>query len=174
MYLTPRPSEFDMMLLFKRGMKSNVRDRIEQLPDDLVPSSWAGYTAYASKQELELNSNKTSNNRRQKVSRGSNRGDRPSYHTKSESKKDEDGDTEMTMNAMRTELNALRNDAFKTEQDKWYSDCRAREACYRCGKKDHQASTCTAEQHKWKHGESSRGRGGRSRGRGGSGKGRGY
>ncbi|KAK5312823.1 hypothetical protein LTR93_011171 [Exophiala xenobiotica] len=54
MYPKPLPSDADCLLLFKRGVKPAIRDRMEFLPDTLLPKSFVPYMEYADKMEREL------------------------------------------------------------------------------------------------------------------------
>ena len=170
MHLVPNPSEYDMLLLFKRGIKDEIRERIERLPDDYLPTDYAGYTAFADKQELELNANRAGADRRKSKRTNQQRNATPATPAQSEPNKDADGDTEM-------QLNTIRADALKVEKDEWFSRCRSRDACYNCGKEGHKGAECTKDRHQWKNKETtpSRGRGGGRGGRGrGSGNARGH
>lgn len=146
MYLEPSPTEDDMLLLFKRGLRTDIRARIESLPDDYVPQGYHAYTLFADKQERELQSNRLQSLNRKgyephpKTKTSSkfpfNHGQR--HHTNQSNqhwKKDVDGDTVMT-------LNALRPARLKEDQDKWFSECRERNACFKCGKEGHKANVC--------------------------------
>lgn len=160
MYLLPIPTENDMLLLFKRGMKNEIRERVECLPDDLLPSDYAGYTAFADKQELELKSNRKAADRRKNKKTDSHRNPPISSIARTEVRTDADGDIEM-------QLNAAQASSLKVEKDAWFADCRARDACYNCGKEGHKGAECTEANRRWRHeiSTSMRGRG-RGRGRG--------
>jgi Zinc knuckle len=147
MYLEPRPTEDDMLLLFKRGLRADIRARIETLPDDYVPNRYHAYAIFADKQERELQANRWQNSNRKSfesnpkankssrfpLNRNQGHSMNPPHHQPW--KKDVDGDTVMT-------LNALRPDRSKEEQDKWFSKCRERNACFKCGKEGHKANAC--------------------------------
>jgi hypothetical protein len=160
MHLLPIPTENDMLLLFKRGMKNEIRDRVERLPDDLLPIDYAAYTAFADKQELELKANRTAADRRKNGKTNSHRSPPISSVSRTEVRRDADGDIVM-------QLNAAQARTTKVEQDAWFTDCRARNACYNCGKAGHKGAECAEPPHLWRHEVSTTMRGrGRGRGRG--------
>ena len=145
MYLEPRPTEDDMLLLFKRGLRGDIRARIEALPDDYVPQRYHAYTLFADKQERELLANSWQNSTRKGYGSDPRAKKSPrspfnqEHHTSQASyqhwRKDADGDTVMT-------LNALKPARSKEEQEKWFSRCRERNACFNCGKEGHKAIAC--------------------------------
>lgn len=53
LYLNPRPTDADCLLLFKRGLKAHIRNRIEIVPDTLLPDNYLDYVAFADKSERE-------------------------------------------------------------------------------------------------------------------------
>jgi hypothetical protein len=53
LYLSPKPTDNDCLLVFKRGLKEKIRHRIEFLPDNLVPSIFKEYALFADKSERE-------------------------------------------------------------------------------------------------------------------------
>ena len=53
LYLNPRPSDDDCLLLFKRGLKPHLRNRIEIVPDSVLPKGYIEYVAFADKSERE-------------------------------------------------------------------------------------------------------------------------
>jgi hypothetical protein len=58
LYLDPRPTDADCLLLFKRGLKKPIRDRVDLVPDTILPSEWDSYVAFADKCEREVMANK--------------------------------------------------------------------------------------------------------------------
>lgn len=58
LHITPAPTSSDTLLLFKRGLKPEIRARIETLPDNFLPKSFHGYAEFADKQECELKANR--------------------------------------------------------------------------------------------------------------------
>ena len=54
LYLDPRPTDNDYLLVFKRGLKTNIRNRVEIIPDTLVPSTFTDYVLFADKYEREI------------------------------------------------------------------------------------------------------------------------
>lgn len=146
MYLEPRPTEDDMLLLFKRGLRADIRARIEALPDDYVPQKYHAYTIFADKQERELQANRWQSSNRKgyephpktKSSKpffNHSQGHHSSHQNHQQWKKDIDGDTVMT-------LNTLRSARSKEEQEKWFAQCRERNACFKCGREGHKANAC--------------------------------
>lgn len=55
--LNPRPLDADTKRVFKRGLKTEVRNRIEILPDASLPEDLQQYVAYAIKCEQEIRAN---------------------------------------------------------------------------------------------------------------------
>ena len=54
LYLDPRLIDNNYLLIFKRGLKTNVRNRIEIIPDTLVPSIFIDYVLFVDKCEREI------------------------------------------------------------------------------------------------------------------------
>jgi len=132
LYLDPRPTEADCLRLFKRGLKPEIRARIEVLPDDALPLDLAGYVQYAMKRELELDKN------RQRTIALRPLAPRPSHQSSAIlAPRDGDGDTIMTLDALRPGRTAT-----KAETDKFVRDCRERNLCFGCGSPGHRRATC--------------------------------
>lgn len=132
-----------MLLLFKRGLKPEIRARIETLPDDFLPKSFHGYAEFVDKQERELKANRHAISFRKESDKKSkskphDRQDQtPKTPLDTESEeKDEDGDTIMGgLNLIRPELN------FE-EKAEWMKDCRNRNLCFKCDKEGHKVNAC--------------------------------
>jgi hypothetical protein len=98
LFLDPAPLEADTWRVFKRGLKHEVRTRMEMLPDSALLATFAGYAEFAIKCEQELLLNKQ---------RGRTYRDIPASYDQNDTvydkpvTRDYDGDVEMTMNAMR-------------------------------------------------------------------------
>jgi hypothetical protein len=136
------PTDNDMLLLFKRGLKTEVRARIEALPDDFLPKTFHGYAEFADKQERELQANKRSISFRNRANKQS--GSKPIQNYKAPestetTERDADGDTPMT------ELYSIRADLSPEEKREWVKDCRDRNACFKCGKEGHRADSCKSQ-----------------------------
>ncbi|KAK5267162.1 hypothetical protein LTR99_005877 [Exophiala xenobiotica] len=99
LYLSPKLTDNDCLLVFKRGLKEKIRHRIEFLPDNLVPSNFKEYTLFADKSERE--SLATAKRVPFFKPRQSFVPTRPNVHVKVAPRKgyDHDGDVEMTLNA---------------------------------------------------------------------------
>lgn len=108
LYLDPRPTNADCLLLFKRGLKTHIRNRIELVPDNLLPSDYLSYVAFADKSEREYLASKNRvgffADRTQPRSRPY-ASSTPAYSNTSrlynQPKVDHDGDVEMAFNALR-------------------------------------------------------------------------
>jgi hypothetical protein len=121
-YLDPQPTEADCLLRFKRGLKADVRKRLDILPDNLIPKPFDEYAMYADKCERELHAN---SHRKQF------RTSEISSHPKG-ALRDADGDVIMTLNAI---------SKMKLSKEE-YTDLRARNACFLCKKEGHQRKDC--------------------------------
>jgi hypothetical protein len=145
-HLTPTPTADDMLLLFKRGLKPEIRARIEALPDDFLPKSFHSYVEFADKQERELQANKRSISFRRdskrtgsKSSQGQGQGNRQNPPNAETTEMETDGDTPMTG------LDSIRAEHSQEEKDEWTRDCRDRNACFKCGKEGHKAYACKSK-----------------------------
>jgi hypothetical protein len=115
LHLTPAPTSSDMLLLFKRGLKPEIRARIESLPDDFLPKSFHGYAEFADKQERKLKANRHTISFRKESDKKSSSKSHHKSHPNTESaekqaEKDEDGDTIMSdLNSIRPDLSDEKN-----------------------------------------------------------------
>jgi hypothetical protein len=132
-YLDPRPSAYECLRLFKRGLKPDLRASIELLPDSVVPQDFDGYAKYAMKREHELYKNKhrliaprPTHNRTQGQA--------------SPLRRDIDGDTIMTLDALN--LKRPGKVASKADHDKFIAECREKNLCFGCGSEDHRRTAC--------------------------------
>jgi Retrotransposon gag protein len=129
-FLQPSPTDGDCLTLFRRGLKPEIRKRIEALPDHLLPSDFDKYAQFADKCERELYANVrraqlpiySGSTYRDKASR------KPSV--------DADGDIEMTLNAL--PMKTASADKYTTPR----APNQAIRACYGCGAKDHLRRDC--------------------------------
>lgn len=138
LYLDPKPTEYDQMRLFKKGLKAEVRRRVESVPDRYIPDSFLEFAEYADKCERELILDRGSNYSKQgSISsrsfkhRNHGKSERNPQASSSTIRRDADGDIEMTLNA-----------AQARKETSWISDCRARKACFGCGSQDHRRADC--------------------------------
>jgi hypothetical protein len=134
LHLTPMPTSSDMLLLFKRGLKPAIRDRIESIPDDFLPKSFHSYAEFADKQERELKANRRSKKSSSKSNSKEQLSETPLDTDSPE--KDEDGDTIMSG------LNAIRPDLSAEEKAEWMKDCKESNLCFKCDKENHKANAC--------------------------------
>lgn len=118
LYLTPRPTDADCLLLFKRGLKPHIRNRIEIVPDRMLPDNYLDYVAFADKSEREYLASKNRvrffTNRPQPRTVRTSTLDPPSANigrTYGKPKLDRDGDVEMAFNNLRLSSNSPRGNA---------------------------------------------------------------
>ena len=95
MHLIPNSSEYDMLLLFKRGIKNKIQKRVEHLPDNYISTNYIGYTVFTDKQKLKLNINRAEADRRKEKKTNPNRNYIPSGLSLVETTKNIDGDIEI-------------------------------------------------------------------------------
>jgi hypothetical protein len=142
LHLTPMPTSSDMLLLFKRGLKKEIRARIESIPDDFLPKSFYGYAEFADKQERELKANRHASSFRKESDKKSRSKPHDESHESNVSpdtdsdEKDQDGDTIMSG------LNAIRPDLSPEKKAEWMRDCKEGNLCFKCGKENHRANAC--------------------------------
>ncbi|KAK5311231.1 hypothetical protein LTR93_011794 [Exophiala xenobiotica] len=101
MYLKPAPTDDECLLLFKRGLNTAIRNRMEILPDSRLPQTFDEYVRFADKTEVEL----LHTVHRKNLFGVRNSRNRLYFRPTTHSKKDAEGDTHMTLNSMRTASN---------------------------------------------------------------------
>jgi len=102
LYLDPQLTDADYLLVFKRGLKPTIRNRVEIIPDSLMLAAFEDYVLFADKYEREILATKG------RTPFFELRYIRPKSSThypppRSERlKRDADGDVEMSLNSLRT------------------------------------------------------------------------
>jgi hypothetical protein len=129
LYLDPRPSDEECLLVFKRGLKEAVRSCIEYLPDHLVPNKYTEYVLFADKCEREM---KATANRTKFIQNRFGHG-RRSFPARRNANptKDSDNDVEMTLNSMQSRPVKDRGQASKagsSQRDRQRNEDR----CFNC------------------------------------------
>lgn len=136
LYLDPEPSDLDCLVLFRRGLKPHVRQRIQTLPDQFVPSTFAKYAEFAIRCEQEY-----TDNRRQNASNHSGKPIRhlsrhPAPIVTTPTRKDADGDIEMSLNA-----NRFGKPKTPAERER-VKKCRNENLCFTCAEPGHHSKDC--------------------------------
>ncbi|KIX10700.1 uncharacterized protein Z518_01784 [Rhinocladiella mackenziei CBS 650.93] len=165
LYLEPRPSDADCLLVFKRGLKTSIRNRIEILPDSIVPGTYTKYVEFADKSEREMlaTSNRVPFFKPRYGKPATSTTNSPSHARNSAApRRDHDGDVEMTLNGMRTRPksnNAASGQKTPGKTPPSRQKCREENLCFDCGEPGHQRKDCPKANQSTRRGHRGKGKG---------------
>jgi Retrotransposon gag protein/Zinc knuckle len=163
LYVEPRPGDQGMMDVFRRGLKPHVRDRIQAIPDSLIPTTFEEYAAFAMKAELEQAANRHPT---PTFTSGQLRHTTGSHSSVSTPAVDHDGDVAMTMNAIQksgfrksstpkkmppkpqpgsslSKSRSTNRETPKPPRSDYLQQCRDNNLCFACGQSGHVKRDCT-------------------------------
>ena len=124
-HLVPVPSDNECLVLFRRGIKDSIRQRLNLMHYKDIPETFEEYATNAINQERHIvaNAHQTSRNgynTRGLVGDGGTAG------------RDEDGDVEISLHALRYSPRMS-----KEEKDKYFAEYRDKKLCFRCAQPGH-------------------------------------